>query len=498
MTQVRGFDPRTGEPIGAGLAATDADGVAAAATAAAAAAISWAATTRADRAAVLETVATALDAETERLVDVADAESALGRPRLTGEVARTSGQLRMFAGILRDGSYLGVVHSPQTPARPDVRRMLRPIGPVAVFAASNFPFAFSVLGGDTASALAAGCPVVVKAHEAHPETSRQTFEVARRALARAGAPDAVLSLVAGVEAGPELVRRPEIRAVGFTGSLRGGRFLLGVASGRPDPIPFYGELGSVNPSVVLPVAAAARPGEIVAGYVGSLTLGAGQYCTNPGLLFVPSSMRLEGIGRAVVDVAPAAMLSARIHESYRGRLEVLDADADLRRVDAAGPDAAPEVGPWAAVPQVYALGLDAFAARLDALSEETFGPAGIVVGYDDVDQLAAVLRRLPGQLSASVHADAGDAAAVTIVQDALIGRVGRLAYNQWPTGVAVCWAQTHGGPWPATTAPGTTSVGGTAIDRWLVPVSFQSWPEELLPAELREDDPDAPPRLVEP
>ncbi|WP_020556743.1 aldehyde dehydrogenase (NADP(+)) [Embleya scabrispora] len=490
---VQGRSPRTGAPVGdpmAGSTEADLDRVVAAARAAAPA---WAARSGPERAEVLEAVADALDAARAELVAVADAETALGEPRLAGEVGRTSGQLRMFAGLLRDGAHVGAVLSPADPAlgRPDVRRMLHPIGVVAVFAASNFPFAFSVAGGDTASAWAAGCPVVVKAHEAHPATSLAVARVVHAALSAAGAPEDLLGLVAGRAAGGPLVTHPGIAAVGFTGSLAGGRALFDLAAGRPDPIPFFGELGSVNPVVVLPGAAAERAEELAAGYLGSLTLGTGQFCTNPGLLFVPEGTKLlDAIATQARTATGGPMLSERIRDAYEDGTSAR-AGRELARGAAAE-------GAWAVAPVVWHVDLAEFVAHAAELAEETFGPAGLVVTYADEDALLAALDRLPGSLTGSVHAVEADHPLAARVGAALRPRVGRLIHNGWPTGVAVCWAMHHGGPWPATTTPGHTSVGGTALERWLVPTAYQDCPDALLPPELRNANPLGVPRRTQP
>lgn len=481
MSTVQGYDPRTAAPVGEPVPATTAAEVD---TIVAALSRTWGTTSPAERADALDAVADALDADTARLVEIADAETALGVPRLTGEIGRTTGQLRMFASLLRTGAHLTVVLSPADPAvgRPDVRRTRQAVGPVAVFSASNFPFAFSVAGGDTASALAAGCPVVVKAHEAHPRTSLAVAEILSQTL-----PDGVFALVAGRDAGTALVRHPGIRAVGFTGSLAGGRALFDLAQGRPDPIPFYGELGSVNPVVVLPGASADAVAE---GYAASLTLGAGQFCTNPGLLFVPDYARLlDLIAGAVGRTTGAPLLSPGIHQSYVDRIA-----AGPARVLATG--SAGE-GAWAVEPVVFATDAADFLARADELTEETFGPSGLVVTYPDLDSLYAALAAVPGSLTGSVHAGADDDSAAIAVTAILRTRVGRLVYNGWPTGVAVCWAMHHGGPWPASTATAHTSVGTAAIDRWLIPIAYQDWPEHLLPPELRTANPLGFPRTVQ-
>nr|WP_145486855.1 MULTISPECIES: aldehyde dehydrogenase (NADP(+)) [Streptomyces] len=490
---LRGVSPRTGEPVGDPVAVSTARDVDAAARAAARAFPLWSAVPAADRARALDAAADALDAARDELVAVADAETALGQVRLTGEVGRTSGQLRLFAEVLRDGGHVQAVLTPADPAagRPDIRRMRQAIGPVAVFSASNFPFAFSVAGGDTASALAAGCPVVVKAHEGHPATSAAVARVVAGALREAGAPEGVLGLVAGFEAGVALVNHPAVKAAGFTGSQSGGRALYDLAAARPEPIPFYGELGSVNPVVVLPGAAAERTREIAEGYTQSLTLGTGQFCTNPGLLFVPEDGALPDAVAATVGAATTgAMLTSRIRDGYQARVAELDEAADLVPLasGSAGDDS------FAVVPRVWRLPLKSFAARLDTLAEECFGPAGLVVTYPDLESLTQVLASLPGSLTGSVHAAADDAAAAARVVTALRHRVGRLIHNGWPTGVAVCWAMHHGGPWPSTTAPLHTSVGATAIDRWLVPIAYQDWPDDLLPPELQDANPLGIPR----
>jgi NADP-dependent aldehyde dehydrogenase len=484
---IQGYDPRTGKPAGEPVAETSDAEVDAAAEAAAGACRPWAEAGRAGRAAALAAVAGALEAAAGELAGLADTETALGRERLTGEVARTTGQLRLFADVLADGRYLDPAVSPGGNGLPELRRISRPVGPVAVFAASNFPFAFSVAGNDTASALAAGCPVVVKAHEGHPRTSVATGEVVTRALARAGAPAGTFAVVHGTAAGVRLLRHPAIAAAGFTGSVRGGLALADICAHRPVPIPFFGELGSVNPVVILPGAAAARADEIAAGYAASLTLGAGQFCTNPGLLFVPegNGRLLDAIAGAVEVSAGGPMLTRRIHEGYRSAVAELESRRDV------GPlaEGQPGEGPWAATPRVFLTGLDAFAAGLPELAGERFGPAGLVITYPEVPALLPVLERLGGNLAGVVHADPQsppDLALAREVAGVLARTTGRVVFNGWPTGVAVSWAQHHAGPWPASTAPAYTSVGAAAIRRWLVPVAYQDFPAELLPPALRE------------
>jgi NADP-dependent aldehyde dehydrogenase len=480
---IQGFDPRTGEPVGEPVAETSDAGVDAIVAAAQAAAPAWAAFGR--RAEALEAVADALDARAGELAAIADTETALGGERLTGEVARTTGQLRLFAAVLRDGRYSDTAVTYAQGVVPDLRRIDRPVGPVAVFAASNFPFAFSVAGGDTASALAAGCPVVVKAHEGHPVTSDLTAGIVAGALASAGAPPGTFGLVHGVQAGLALLRHPGITAAGFTGSTAGGLALARIAAGRPVPIPFYGELGSVNPSVVLPGAAFSRPAAIAIGYAGSLTLGTGQFCTNPGLLFVPEDVGLlTAVAEAVGATAGGPMLTGRIFGGYQ------DAVAEAQEHPGVSELAAgqPGPGPWGATPRVFQITLKEFAADLAVLSRERFGPAGLVITYSSVENLLPVLGALAGNLAGTVHLDTDSAADIDLARQviAVLERVaGRIVCNGWPTGVAVVPAQHHGGPWPATTVPAYTSVGSAAIRRWLVPVAYQDFPPELLPAGLK-------------
>ncbi len=480
---IQGFDPRTGEPVGQPVPETSDAGVDATVAAAAAAFPAWSAFGR--RAEALEAVADALDARAGEIAAIADTETALGGERLIGEVARTTGQLRLFAEVLQDGGYLDAVITPAQGVVPDLRRINRPVGPVAVFAASNFPFAFSVAGGDTASALAAGCPVVVKAHEGHPVTSDVTAEIVAAALASAGAPAGTFGLVHGVQAGLRLLQHPAVAAAGFTGSTGGGLALAKIAAARPVPIPFYGELGSVNPCVVLPGAAFTRPAAIATGYTGSLTLGAGQFCTNPGLLFVPEDVGLlSAIAEAVGASAGGPMLTGRIFAGYQDAVAEAAGHPGVTELAAGVPGA----GPWGATPRVFQVTLKEFAADIAVLSRERFGPAGLVITYPSVEDLLPVLAALAGNLVGTVHADTGSAGDVELSRQviAVLERVaGRVVANGWPTGVAVVAAQHHGGPWPATTVPAYTSVGTAAIRRWLVPVAYQDFPPELLPSGLR-------------
>jgi len=450
--------------------------------AAAAAAPVWRAADAATRASWLRAAADTLDAHLDELVAIADEETRLGETRLRGEVGRTTGQLRLFATVVEEGSYLELTvdDADASAARPELRRMLTGVGPVAVFSASNFPFAFSVAGGDTASALAAGNPVIVKAHSGHPRLSERTAELVAAALADAGAPEGSLGLVEGREAGNALVQHPVIQAAGFTGSLGGGRALFDLASGRPDPIPFYGELGSVNPVVITAAAVAARGEALAQGLVGSFTLGVGQFCTKPGVVFVPEGAGFEElVAGFAAGAAGGPLLTERITEAFPSGVAHLEGDPSVAVVAQGLP-----AEPGSAQPVVLSTDAAAVAARPSVLLEECFGPVTLLVRYSSQDELHAALEAVPGSLTATLHAEDSDD--VAAVLEVLTRKAGRVLFAGWPTGVAVTWSQHHGGPWPATTSL-HTSVGATAIRRFLRPVVFQDAPAALLPAVLRDE-----------
>jgi NADP-dependent aldehyde dehydrogenase len=500
QTAVQAVNPRSGEPVGSPVPDTPADDLAGVLAAAAAAAGEFGASAPGTRTALLRALADRLDERTGELATLAEQESGLPLARLTGEVARTSGQLRLFAEVIEDGGYLEAIADSADPGavppRPELRRWLEPVGPVLIFAASNFPFAFSVLGGDTASALASGCPVIVKAHPAHPGLSRAVGELATAVVAEQGLPAGVFAVIFGDERGVQALRDPRMRAAGFTGSTAGGRFLFDIAAGRPAPIPFYGELGSINPAVVTPDAAAARGSEIAAGFAASMTLGTGQFCTKPGLLFLPSGHGMEqALAAAVGEAAAAPMLNARIRDQFDGGVAGLAGHEGVRRVGG-GNGAVPEAGSWAA-PALFATTAEAVAADPASLTREYFGPASLVVEYRDAADLRAALTAVEGSLTATVHAEPGDGFDVAGLLAQLRALAGRVIYNGWPTGVAVAWAMNHGGPWPATTSSAHTSVGATAIRRWLRPVCYQSLPDELLPEGLRAANPWQLPRRLD-
>jgi NADP-dependent aldehyde dehydrogenase len=491
VTAVTSVDARTGEAVTTVAQETTAEQTDAACAAAAAAFPGLEAMGRYGRAGLLRAMAGALEAARERIVPLADRETALGEARLNGELTRTCFQLNLFAEVLHEGSYLEATidHAGPTPMgpRPDLRRMLVPVGPVAVFGASNFPLAFSVPGGDTASAIAAGCPVVLKAHPSHPATSQLCFELMSGAVRETRAPEGTLGLVHGVEAGTGLVAHPAIRAVGFTGSYRGGRALLDIANSRPEPIPLYAEMGSLNPLVVTPSAAAERAEEIAEGYAGSFTLGAGQFCTKPGLMFVPAGeagerLRAE-LTRRVGAMGATTLLNSGIAKAFDAGVERLTG-ADGARVLAAGE------GPLAPV---------LFAAAASDLSgvllDECFGPAAVLVEYTGEEELLRALASLPGNLTATVHTGAEETVLPRRLATTLREKAGRLIWNGYPTGVAVSHAQHHGGPYPATSNPLHTSVGATAIRRFLRPVAWQDAPAEVLPPELGDADPGIPRRV---
>jgi NADP-dependent aldehyde dehydrogenase len=448
------------------------------------------------RAGWLRAMADTLDAHSDELVRIADEETHLGARRLEGEVKRTTGQLRLFADVIAEGSYLEAVidHAvpTATPPRPDLRRILHPIGPVAVFSASNFPFAFSVAGGDTSSALAVGCPVVVKAHSGHLRLSERTAELMLDALERAGAPRGIFALVTGREVGQALVADPVIQAVGFTGSVSGGRALFDLAVSRPDPIPFYGELGSINPVVLTSSAVAARSAELATGLTASFTLGAGQFCTKPGVVFVPANAGFEA---AVVEAASGAsggkLLTDRIAEAFPAGVAAIASDPAVAVL--AG-EVRQENVTEGATPVVLATTAAAVALRPETLLEECFGPATLLVSYDSEEELLEALRAVPGSLTATIHGQPDEDLSSLVA--VLRQRAGRVLFDGWPTGVAVNWAQHHGGPWPATTSL-FTSVGATATRRFQRPVAYQSAPASVLPEALRDENPLGIPRRVD-
>ncbi|MEE9094593.1 aldehyde dehydrogenase (NADP(+)) [Pseudarthrobacter phenanthrenivorans] len=447
------------------------------------------------RARWLEALAAGLEQDANGLVETAVRETHLGTARLEGELKRTVFQLRLFAAEIRSGEHFDATIDHDDPAwgmgpRPDLRRYNVPLGVVGVFGASNFPFAFSVMGGDSASALAAGCAVVHKAHDAHRELAARTARVVTGALEAAGAPSGLFSMVTGRQAGEALVDHPLVKAVGFTGSTAGGRALLNRIAARPEPIPFFGELGGINAVFVAPRAWATRRAEILNGYAGSFTLGMGQFCTKPGLLFVPAG-DAEGIHgqltEALAGFAPARLLSDRLHAGYA------DAVAALR--DSGGVRVLLE-GDFAEEPAPTVLHTTSEEVRKNPglLRQEMFGPASLVVEYRDPAELPGLAGLLEGQLTTTLQAEEDDDVSELAARLADIS--GRVLWNGWPTGVTVSYAQHHGGPYPATTS-NTTSVGTAAIRRFLRPVAYQSFPASRLPAPLQDSNPWRVPQRVD-
>lgn len=475
-------NPRTGDTQTLDLVDTTAEEVAQAAKASRAAWNTYGRASHATRAQVLHTIADALDAHVDDVVAIADEESALGTPRLVGEVARTSFQLRMFATALTNGTlFAGEVDAPVEGAppagRPELVRTYVPLGPVAVFGASNFPFAFGVLGGDTASALAAGCTVVVKEHSAHPRLSRMLVDITRDALDLAGFDKDLLIGIRGTAAGATLVAEPDITAVGFTGSVAGGRFLFDIAVSRPHPIPFYGELGSINPVIVTRAAAAARADEIGKGFAESLLLGAGQFCTKPSMLMYPEgSGVIESALAALAEAGPMPLLTTKISAAYNSQVERVLASGVSNLVE---PKPVPGDGSWV-MPAVFQGSVSEVVSGGSPLREECFGPAAVAIPYTTDEEAELLAASGEGVLVGCVHAETDDPQAAAIV-DGLASRAGRVVWNGWPTGVAVAPAQMHGGPYPAATVPGATSVGLHAANRFVRPVVFQSVPADLRP-----------------
>lgn len=442
-----------------------------------------------DRAGLLEAIAEEIDARADAITATGCQETGLPEGRLQGERGRTTGQLRLFADHIRKGDYLDRRHDPALPdrqpaPRPDLRMMQRPIGPVAVFGASNFPLAFSVGGGDTAAALAAGCPVVVKGHPAHPGTGELVGDAIAAAVKRCGLHPGVFSLVQGNSnaVGAALVTHPLIRAVGFTGSLAGGRALFDLCAARPEPIPFFGELGSVNPMFLLPAALAARGPDIATGWAGSLTMGAGQFCTNPGVAVLidgPDADAFVAQARAALEpVAVQTMLTDGIAQAYRAGRDRLAASTGVRSVLTTTCDLRN------ATPYLLEVTGDAWLGD-HTLGEEVFGPLGLVVRVRDEGQMLEVAQSLQGQLTCTLHLDAGDTALGQRLLPVLERKAGRVLANGFPTGVEVADAMVHGGPYPASTNFGATSVGTLSIRRFLRPVCYQNLPDALLPAGLR-------------
>ena len=440
---------------------------------------------RADRAAFLNAIADEIEARAEAITQIGTEETGLPEARLNGERGRTTGQLRLFADHILAGDYLDRRHDAALPdrqplPRPDLQMIQRPIGPVAVFGASNFPLAFSTAGGDTAAALAAGCPVVVKGHSAHPGTGEIIAEAIHAAIKSCDMPAGVFSLIQGGkrDVGQTLVQHPLIKAVGFTGSLGGGRALFDLCAQRSEPIPFFGELGSVNPMFVFPEATKARGVSLGEGWVASLTMGAGQFCTNPGIAVVCKGPEgdafVEAAAKALADAPAQVMLTDGIAEAYRNGKARINASAEVRPIltnDSEG---------RTALPNLFETDGGAYLQN-NALGEEVFGPLGLIVRVQDTAEMETLAQGLHGQLTVTLHMDEGDTEAARRLMPLVERKAGRVLVNGFPTGVEVCDSMVHGGPYPASTNFGATSVGTLAIRRFLRPVCYQNVPEGLLP-----------------
>ncbi|MDN3525775.1 aldehyde dehydrogenase (NADP(+)) [Halomonas sabkhae] len=456
-----------------------------------------------ERASFLEAIADEIEAIGEPLIERAMAESGLPQARIQGERGRTCGQLRLFAGVVRAGEWLDVRIDPALPERQpmprvDLRQRHVALGPVAVFGASNFPLAFSVAGGDTASALAAGCPVVVKAHSAHPGTSELVGRAIQRAVHKCKLPEGVFSLLygSGREVGQGLVTDARIKAVGFTGSRSGGTALVQAAQSRPEPIPVYAEMSSINPVFLLPAALQSRAAELGEAFVGSLNLGAGQFCTNPGLVIAEKGEGLDNFlaaaGEAVQGAASHTMLTPGIHDAYNKGVDALvsnDKAREIARGPAGDGDNQCQAGLFAASAADF--------LSDESLQAEVFGATSLVIECADQAEVKRVAEHLEGQLTATLQMDDADAEAARALLPVLERRAGRVMANGWPTGVEVCHAMVHGGPYPATSDSRTTSVGSAAIYRFLRPVCYQNLPEALLPEALKDSNPAGVSRLVD-
>jgi len=504
MGEMRAVNPATGEemePVFGGASAADVD---AACLLAEAAFDAYRAVGLEERAKFLEGIAQGIVELGDGLVERVMSESGLPRARVEGERGRTVGQLRLFASLAREGRWLGATIDRALPERKplpraDLRAQKIPLGPVAVFGASNFPLAFSVAGGDTASALAAGCPVVAKSHPSHMGTSELVGRVIERAVRDCGLPEGVFSLLAGEgnALGEALLVHPAIQAVGFTGSRRGGRALVALAAGREVPIPVYAEMSSINPVFLLPGALAERAEKIAQGLIDSVTLGVGQFCTKPGIAIGIAGAEFErfrAAAQAAVEAkAATTMLNAGIHRAYCDGAARWAKDSEVRALGSGG---AAADGANAGQPMLFATSARHFVAS-PRLLDEVFGPAALLIECSDAEEMLAVARHVDGQLTATMHLAAGDTELARRLVPVLERKAGRVLVNGFPTGVEVTYAMVHGGPSPATSDSRVTSVGAMAIERWLRPVCYQDFPGDLLPDGLQDGNPLHLWRLVE-
>lgn len=501
---IHGVNPSTGEQLQPAFYEATVAELDHACAAAAQAFETFGRTSGAARAKLLSEIAGRLE-NNDEVVARGQLETGLPQARLQGERARTCGQLRLFAALLEEGSWVGARIDHAQPDRqplpkPDVRSMRRPLGPVAVFGASNFPLAFSVAGGDTASALAAGCPVIVKAHHAHPGVSEIVAALVVDAVAECDLPPGVFSLIygGGRTVGQALVSHPCVKAVGFTGSRAAGQALMRAAAARHEPIPVYAEMSSINPVVLLPGALGERGAEIAQGLHASVTLGVGQFCTNPGLVFVPSGTAADEFRAKFVELMRATLACPMLHhgirETYTAGTNRHTQNSQVETLVSAAVDFGP--GQSHAGAALFTASLTAF-MHDDSLMDEIFGPATLLVAYDDIHELRSAFARLEGQLTATVHATEGELSSAAALLSLLEHKAGRLILNGFPTGVEVCHAMVHGGPYPATSDGRSTSVGTLAIERFTRHVAWQNCPDSLLPDALRDSNPLNIRRLVD-
>ncbi len=498
----RAFDPTTGLAVEPEFRSATLDELNQAAKLGDDAQIPFGNTSGASRAIFLRAIAENIEALGDTLIERASLETSLPNARFVGERGRTCSQLRMFADLLDEGSWVDARIDHSIPDRqplpkPDVRSMLRPLGPVAVFCASNFPLAYSVAGGDTASALAAGCPVIVNAHVAHPGTAELVGTAVAKAVKDCGMPEGTFSLLfsAGYEIGQALVKHPTIKAVGFTGSRRGGRALMDIAAARTEPIPVYTEMSSVNPTFILPSAVAERGDAIAAGLHTSVTVGVGQFCTKPGLVFLQEGENSENfisnIRSQISNTSPAPLLTARIQETYfeqskrrQGRVDSFSANPKNKLLG------------FSVNPSVFETSAIEF-LKTPELSEEIFGPTTLLIRSNDHEELLEIARSLEGQLTASIHGNDEDLSEYAGLIAILETKVGRLIFNGFSTGVEVCPSMVHGGPYPATSDSRSTAVGSRGISRFDRLVCFQNFPDAALPDELKEANPLGIRRMVD-
>ena len=460
---------------------------------------SYAQTSGKTRAAFLRRIADGFESHRDALAQRAHLETALPMPRLTGEVTRTANQFRMFAGVVEEGSWVQARIDPALPdrqplPRPDIRSMLRPLGPVAVFGASNFPLAFSVGGGDTASALAAGCPVIVKAHPAHPGTSELAAAIISESVIAQNLHPGVFSMLfdSGIQIGSALVKHPLIRAVAFTGSLRAGRALMDLAAARPDPIPCFTEMSSGNPVFILPGALRKGPAALAQSLFGSFTLGAGQFCTKPGVVFASESAEsttfFDELKSLVEQAQPFTLLTEGIAREYGRATEARAGQIPMAAYSQNDSKIQERGAPFHAQAKLFSVCLDQLIAQPE-LADEIFGPDTLLVNCDSTEDYLRAAHALDGHLTATILGNEDDLAANRELIHILEQKAGRLIFNGFPTGVEVTHAMVHGGPYPSTSDPRFTSVGSLAIYRFARPVCFQNFPPAMLPAELQDENP---------